>query len=131
MLDGIELLFTVEWETNQEWTLNPLVPGTEVMTGIKMQADREELNLTYNNPINGGLAPPDAPKMWEEAQSLDPNEATAESTGFYLERGRASIAIAQYDKWIDTGMRLPSGNIAGHHRSKRSRYRQRWNVRWL
>ncbi len=109
MLDGIELLFTSWNETNQEWTLNPLVSGDGGYDGDQdAVTDREELNLTSSNPINGGLAPPDAPKMWEEAESLDPNEATSRIYRILFgKEGRASIAIAQYDKWIDTGYAPP------------------------
>nr|ADD93048.1 hypothetical protein [uncultured archaeon MedDCM-OCT-S05-C10] len=109
LLDGIELLFTAWNETNEEWTLNPLVAGDGGYDGDQdAVTDLEELNLTYANPVNGGLAPPDAPKMWEEAAIVDPNEATSRIYRIlFSKEGRASIAISQYNDWQTSGFAPP------------------------
>ena len=109
LLDGIELMFTAWNETNEEWTLNPLVPGDGGYDGDQdAVTDLEELNLTYANPVNGGLAPPDAPKMWEEAALVDPNEATSRIYRIlFSKEGRASIAISQYEDWTTSGFAPP------------------------
>ena len=69
-------MFTRWNATDETWTLNPLISGDgnydSDRDGI---TDLVELNLTNKNPQNGGLSPPDAPRLWEEAESLDPDEA--------------------------------------------------------
>lgn len=101
LLDGIELMFT-RWNASDEvWTLNPLVVGDgnydSDRDGI---TDLVELNLTNKNPQNGGLSPPDAPRLWEEAESLDPDEAVKRVYRILLTKeGRAEIAFGQFDAW--------------------------------
>ena len=59
-----------------------------------------ELNLTNKNPQNGGLSPPDAPRLWEEAESLDPDEAVNRVYRILFNKeGRAEIALEQFDDW--------------------------------
>ncbi len=109
LLDGIELLFT-EWNLSfLNWTLNPLVAGDGGADGDQdALTDQQELNLTYENPLNGGLAPPDAPKMWEEALLLEP-ENFSERIEDMLEgrSGRAFIALQQHWEWEQTGIAAP------------------------
>ena len=101
LLDGIELMFT-RWNASDEvWTLNPLVAGDgnydSDRDGI---TDLVELNLTNKNPQNGGLSPPDAPRLWEEAESLDPDEAVNRVYRILFNKeGRAEIALEQFDAW--------------------------------
>ena len=103
LLDGIELIFTRWNSTDNVWTLNPLVAGDgnydSDRDGI---TDLVELNLTLNNPANGGLSPPDAPRMWEEAEQLDPDEAVNRVYRILFNKeGRAELAIAQFQSWQD------------------------------
>ncbi|MDG1535983.1 MAG: hypothetical protein P8Q45_02025 [Candidatus Thalassarchaeaceae archaeon] len=101
LLDGIELMFT-RWNASDEvWTLNPLVAGDgnydSDRDGI---TDLVELNLTNKNPQNGGLSPPDAPRLWEEAESLDPDESVNRVYRILFNKeGRAEIALEQFDAW--------------------------------
>ena len=102
LYDGIEMLFTLWNQTDQVWTLNPLVAGDgHYDEDHDALTDLQELNLTYQNPINGGLSPPDAPKFWEMAMLDDQNAALnrvykmLNRTGF----NRAYIATAQFDDW--------------------------------
>ena len=68
------------------------------MDGI---TDLVELNLTNNNPANGGLSPPDAPRMWEEAQQLDPSEANNRIYRILFNKeGKAQLAMQQYQEWL-------------------------------
>ena len=101
LLDGIELMFTRWNATDEVWTLNPLVAGDG-----NYDSDRDgvtdlvELNLTNKNPQNGGLSPPDAPRMWEEADILDPDEAVNRIYRILFNKeGRAEIALEQFEEW--------------------------------
>ncbi|MEL0268363.1 MAG: hypothetical protein VXA14_04570, partial [Euryarchaeota archaeon] len=101
LLDGIELMFTRWNSTDETWTLNPLIAGDgnydSDRDGI---TDLVELNLTNRNPQNGGLSPPDAPRLWEEAESLDPDEAVNRVYRILFNKeGRAEIALEQFDDW--------------------------------
>ena len=103
LLDGIELMFTRWNMTDETWTLNPLIAGDgnydSDRDGI---TDLVELNLTNKNPQNGGLSPPDAPRMWEEAEALDPNEAINRVYRILFNKeGRADIALQQFNDWQD------------------------------
>ncbi len=109
LLDGIELMFTRWNSTDQVWTLNPLVAGDggydSDRDGI---TDLVELNLTNKNPQNGGLSPPDAPRLWEEAESIDPDEAVNRIYRIlFTKEGRAEIAIEQFENWQDGDQALP------------------------
>ena len=101
LLDGIELMFTRWNSTDETWTLNPLIAGDgnydSDRDGI---TDLVELNLTNRNPQNGGLSPLDAPRLWEEAESLDPDEAVNRVYRILFNKeGRAEIALEQFDDW--------------------------------
>ncbi len=109
LLDGIELMFTRWNSTDETWTLNPLVAGDgnydSDRDGI---TDLVELNLTNKNPQNGGLSPPDAPRLWEEAESLDPDEAVNRVYRILFNKeGRAEIALEQFDDWQNGGPAKP------------------------
>ena len=102
LLDGIELMFTSWNSTDEVWTLNPLVAGDG-----NYDSDRDgvtdlvELNITNNNPQNGGLSPPDAPHFWEEAEIVDFDEAEARVYRILLTKnGRSEIALEQFDEWM-------------------------------
>jgi hypothetical protein len=101
MLDGIELLFTRWNQSMQVWTLNPLVPGDGYFDEDKdALVDRQELNLSTENPLNGGSAPPDAAKMWEEAMAIDPGAAASRLYNILFgKEGRALIALQQWSDW--------------------------------
>ena len=109
LLDGIELLFTQWNSTFENWTLNPLVSGDGGADGDQdALTDRQELNLTYENPLNGGLAPPDAPKMWEEAFGLEPANFTSRLQSILdTKLGRAYLALEQHSEWVVTGVPGP------------------------
>ncbi len=109
LLDGIELLFTQWNSTFQNWTLNPLVVGDGGGDGDQdALTDFQELNLTQENPLNGGLAPPDAPKMWEEAYALEPQNFTGRvETILNSKLGRAYLALQQHIEWVNTGSAGP------------------------
>ena len=105
LLDGIELMFTRWNATDETWTLNPLIAGDgnydSDRDGI---TDLVELNLTNKNPQNGGLSPPDAPRLWEQAESLDPDEAVNRVYRILFNKeGRAEIALEQFDDWQNGG----------------------------
>ena len=102
LLDGIELIFTRWNSTDSVWTLNPLVAGDGYydsdLDGI---TDQVELNLTNNNPANGGLSPPDAPRMWVEADTIDPSEANNRVFRILFgKEGKAQLAMQQYQEWL-------------------------------
>ena len=95
--------------TSEVWTLNPLGAGDG-----NYDSDRDgltdlvELNLTLNNPANGGLSPPDAPRMWEEAEQIDPDEAVNRVFRILFNKeGRAELAIDQFQDWQDGGTAQP------------------------
>ncbi|MDP6905789.1 MAG: hypothetical protein QF440_00030, partial [Candidatus Thalassarchaeaceae archaeon] len=102
LYDGLELLFTRWNQTDQVWTLNPLVAGDGHYDADRdALTDLQELNLTNHNPTNGGLSPPDAPKMWEEAFLI--NQAASMnrvSTMLFSKGNRAMIAGQQFSAWI-------------------------------
>ena len=109
MLDGIELLFT-QWNFSfMNWSLNPLVAGDGGADGDQdALTDMQELNLTYENPLNGGPAPPDAPKMWEEAYQLEPANFTQRISDILSSKqGRAYLALVQHAEWEVTGIAPP------------------------
>ena len=59
--------------------------------------DLQELNLTVQNPANGGLSPPDAPRMWEEAMAQNENAFLQRINSMLFAKGnRAMIAAQQY-----------------------------------
>ena len=103
ILDGIELIFTSWNETNQVWSLNPLIPGDGIFDSDRDGiSDIIELNLSENRPINGGLSPTDAPLFWEEADLIDNSETIDRIYRIlYLKEGRAQIAMNQYNHWIN------------------------------
>ena len=109
LLDGIELLFTQWNSTFANWSLNPLVANDGGGDGDQDSlTDRQELNLTYENPLNGGLAPPDAPKMWEEAFALEPQNFTSRVQSVLDNKlGRAFLALEQHSEWVSTGVKRP------------------------
>ena len=109
MLDGIEVLFTQWNQSDATWTLNPLVAGDGHYDADKdALTDLQELNLSVQNPVNGGLAPPDAPKMWEEAITLNQGAATARVYSMlFNKQGRALIALQQFSLWQQTGIAMP------------------------
>ncbi len=108
ILDGIELIFTSWNETNQVWSLNPLIPGDGIFDSDRDGiSDIIELNLSENRPINGALSPTDAPLFWEEADQIDNSETIDRIYRIlYLKEGRAQIALNQYNDWRN-------GNPAG------------------
>jgi hypothetical protein len=102
MLDGIEMLFTRWNQSDMVWTLNPMVAGDGGYDGDQdALTDRQELNLTHSNPINGGLSPPDAPKMWEEAVTQDRIDANQRVYRMLNRTGinRAYLALYQFSDW--------------------------------
>ena len=101
MYDGIELLFTQWNQSDMVWTLNPLVPGDGHYDADRdALTDLQELNLTVSNPINGGLSPPDAPRMWEEAISQNENAFLQRINSMLFAKGnRAMIAAQQFLDW--------------------------------
>ena len=103
LLDGIELMFTRWNSSSSVWTLNPLVAGDGGFdSDLDGVTDLVELNLTNTNPQNGGLSPPDAPLMWQEAETLDPDEAVNRVRRILFNKeGRADIAMQQFDDWED------------------------------
>ncbi|MDP6899235.1 MAG: hypothetical protein QGF94_00150 [Candidatus Thalassarchaeaceae archaeon] len=102
MYDGIEVLFTQWNQSDGLWTLNPLVAGDgHYDSDHDALTDLQELNLTNMNPINGGLSPPDAPKMWEEALSQNQQSALNRiSTMLFSKGNRAMVAGMQFSEWI-------------------------------
>ena len=108
LLDGVEMIFT-KWNNEEgTWTLNPLVPSDG-----QFDSDRDgltdlvELNLTNSNPENGALAPPDAPRFYEEATSLDALESMNRVYRvLFTKQGRAHIAISQFNDWQSEGCLL-------------------------
>ena len=109
MYDGIEVLFTQWNSSDAQWTLNPLVAGDGHYDQDRdALTDLQELNLSTSNPVNGGLSPPDAPKMHEEASMLNPGAASARVYSMlFAKEGRALIALAQYAEWQSTGIAPP------------------------
>ena len=109
LLDGVEMIFT-KWNNEEgTWTLNPLVPSDG-----QFDSDRDgltdlvELNLTNSNPENGALAPPDAPRFYEEATSLDALESMNRVYRvLFTKQGRAHIAISQFNDWQSEGFVRP------------------------
>ena len=101
MYDGIELLFTQWNQTDEVWTLNPLVSGDGHYDADQdALTDMQELNLTVQNPVNGGLSPPDAPRMWEEAMAQNENAFLQRINSMLFAKGnRAMIAAQQYLDW--------------------------------
>ena len=101
LLDGIELMFTAWNDTDGIWTLNPFVAGDGQHDGDgDALTDLQELNLTYENPKNGGLAPPDAPTMREEAEEIDKSESVNRIYRILQSKeGRSYIALQQYKTW--------------------------------
>jgi len=102
MYDGIEVLFTQWNQSDGLWTLNPLVAGDgHYDADNDALTDLQELNLTNMNPINGGLSPPDAPKMWEEALAQNQQSALNRiSTMLFSKGNRAMVAGMQFSEWI-------------------------------
>ncbi|MEE2812086.1 MAG: hypothetical protein VX320_02595 [Candidatus Thermoplasmatota archaeon] len=110
LMDGLEVLFTQWNQTDQVWTLNPLVSGDGHYDGDQdALTDLQELNLTNNNPSNGGLSPWDAPKMWEEAFELNEVAATNRISSMLFSKGnRAMIVSDQFVDWLlDTEQPAP------------------------
>jgi hypothetical protein len=101
MYDGIELLFTQWNQSDMVWTLNPMVAGDgHYDADHDALTDLQELNLTVQNPVNGGLSPPDAPRMWEEAISQNENAFLQRINSMLFAKGnRAMIAAEQYLDW--------------------------------
>ena len=101
MYDGIELLFTQWNQSDMVWTLNPLVAGDGHYDADRdALTDLQELNLTVQNPTNGGLSPPDAPRMWEEAIAQNENAFLQRINSMLFAKGnRAMIASQQYLDW--------------------------------
>ena len=101
MYDGIELLFTQWNQSDMVWTLNPLVAGDGHYDADRdALTDLQELNLTVSNPINGGLSPPDAPHMWEEAILQNENAFLQRINSMLFAKGnRAMIAAQQFLDW--------------------------------
>jgi len=108
LLDGIELMFTAWNDTTAAWTLNPFVPGDGHHDGdLDALTDMQELNLTYENPSNGGYAPPDAWTMQEEAAEIDRSEAVNRIYRILQSKeGRAYVAIEQYRSWQQSNYTL-------------------------
>ncbi len=115
MYDGIELLFTQWNQSDEVWTLNPLVPGDGHYDADQdALTDLQELNLTVQNPSNGGLSPPDAPRMWEEAMAQNENAFLQRINSMLFAKGnRAMIAAQQYLDWRSNPNIPPPGMSIG------------------
>ena len=56
--------------------------------------------MTNNNPVNGGLSPYDAPKFWDEANSIDYQESINRIYRIiFSKEGRADLAMQQFVDW--------------------------------
>ena len=108
LMDGIELMFTAWNDSTETWTLNPFVAGDGHHDGDRdALTDLQELNLTYENPSNGGLAPPDAPTMQEEAAEIDRSESVNRIYRILQSKeGRSYIALQQYKSWQQSNYTL-------------------------
>ena len=101
LLDGVEVIFTSWNETDEVWTLNPLVPNDgnydSDSDGIM---DITELNLTSNLPINGESFPSGAPTFGEESKDIS-NLAFQNRIYriLFSKEGRAELAMEQYWDW--------------------------------
>ena len=101
LLDGVEVIFTSWNDSDEVWTLNPLVPNDgnydSDSDGIM---DITELNLTSNLPINGESFPSGAPTFGEESRDIS-NLAFQNRIYriLFSKEGRAELAMEQYWDW--------------------------------
>ena len=97
----MEVIFTSWNDSDEVWTLNPLVPNDgnydSDSDGIM---DITELNLTSNLPINGGSSPSGAPTFGEESKDIS-NLAFQNRIYriLFSKEGRAELAMEQYWDW--------------------------------
>ena len=109
LLDGIEMIFT-EWnESNQLWTLNPLVSDDgNYDSDNDGLTDYQELSLVEGAPDNGIDHPGGVPLMYLDAEDQAPNPllsatvtVTRVSGILSGKEGRATLAMKDLADWVN------------------------------